>query len=306
MKNIIWPKRLRKGDTVALIAPSSSTDVESVKIAADSIRFLDLYPKIYPSCLCSHGYLSGNDERRVSDLNAAFEDDKVQGIFCLRGGYGAMRLLKHIDYEMISNHPKIFCGYSDITALHTVFNNICGFVTFHAPMPITDYRNMDNFSLLSLKDAIFGNWDCRDAQAPLGMSISSVCGGIASGRLTGGNLSLLASTLGSRFEIDTRDAILFIEETDEELYKIDRALTALALAGKFEDCRGILLGTFSGCSSSNPLQSLTLDEIFNEIFSSLNKPIISNFQCGHSYPQHTLALGRQIEISADDLNVRFL
>lgn len=306
MKNIIWPQRLQKGDTVALIAPSSHADAESVKIAADSIRFLDLYPKIYPSCFCSHGYLSGNDERRVSDLNAAFADDKVKGIFCLRGGYGAMRLLKHINYEMISMHPKVFCGYSDITALHTAFNNICGFVTFHAPMPITDYANMDAFSLLSLKDAIFGNWDCRDAQTPPGMPLFSICGGVASGRLTGGNLSLLVSTLGSPFEIDTRDAILFIEETDEELYKVDRALTALALAGKFEDCKGVILGTFSGCSSSNPTHSLTLGEILNEMFFSLNKPIISNFQCGHSYPQHTLALGSRIEINADDLKVRFL
>lgn len=306
MKHIIWPRRLQKGDTVALIAPASHADAESVQIAAASLRFLDLYPKIYPSCLCSHGYFAGNDQRRAADLHAAFADDEVKGIFCLRGGYGATRILKLLDYEMIGKHPKVFCGYSDITALHTVFNRICGFITFHGPMPSTDYTKMDRFSLLSLTDALFGNRDAREAQAPPGLPLSSLTGGVASGRLTGGNLSLLLSTLGSPYEIDTRDAILFIEETDEALYKVDRALTALSLAGKFDDCKGILLGTFSGCTAEDSTASLALEEIFGEVFASLKKPIISNFQCGHSYPQHTLPMGGQIEMDADRLKIRFL
>lgn len=306
MKNMIWPSKLQPGDSVALIAPSSRSEAEKTEIAAESLRYLGLSPKIYPSCFCSHGYFSGDDARRAADLNAAFADHEVKGIFCLRGGYGATRLLKLLDYETIAANPKVFCGYSDITALHTVFNRLCGFITFHAPMPNTDYTTMDEFSLHSLKDAVFGNPSKRVLLPPPGTSMTSLCGGSACGKLVGGNLSLLTATLGSPYEIDTRDSILFIEETEEELYKVDRALTALALAGKFKHCNAILLGTFSDCTAADPAPSLTLPQIFREILLPFRKPIVADFPCGHSYPQHTLSMGASMAIDADNLQLRFL
>ncbi len=306
MKKIIWPTRLQAGDCVALIAPASCSEEEKVKIAAESLRCLGLFPKIYPSCFCSHGYFAGNDERRAADLNAAFADREVKGIFCLRGGYGTTRLLHRLDYETIAGNPKVFCGYSDITALHAVFNQLCGFVTFHAPMPGRDYTTMDEFSMCSLRDWLFGEPREGALQIPHGTSVTSLYDGSACGRLVGGNLSLLVATLGSPYEIDMHDAILFIEETDEELYKVDRMLTALALAGKFAQCNGILLGSFSGCEPAAASPSLTLHEIFCEVVLPFRKPTVSNFPCGHSYPQHTLAMGATIMIDADNLHIQFL
>lgn len=306
MKNIILPPRLQPGDCVALIAPASCSEAEKVKIAAESLRYLGLSPKVYPSCFCSHGYFAGNDERRAADLNAAFADREVKGIFCLRGGYGTTRLLNLLDYETIAANPKIFCGYSDITALHTIFNRHCGFVTFHAPMPSTDYTKMDEFSLRSLTEAVFGEPSERVLQTPSGVSMTSLCGGNACGRLVGGNLSLLVATLGSPYEVDTQDAILFIEETEEDLYKVDRMLTALALAGKFTQCSGILLGTFSGCEPAGAAASLTLPQIFREVILPFRKPTIADLPCGHSYPQHTLAMGATVTIDVDNLHIRYL
>lgn len=305
MKNIIWPQQLKKGDTVALIAPSSPTSLETVKIAAASLRYLDLFPKIYPSCFCSYGYLAGNDQRRADDLNAAFADEEVQGIFCLRGGYGAARILNDLDYEMIRSNPKVFCGYSDITALHTAFQQLCGFITFHSPMPSTNYMEMDDFSTDSLKTAIFAG-SGREIQNPAGYPLKCECGGKAAGRLIGGNLSLLTTLLGSPYEIEAKDAVLFIEEVDEEPYKIDRALTALLLSGKLSACSGIILGSFAGCTAVDSAESLTLSEIFSELLVPLNKPIISGFACGHTYPQHTLPMGSNIEIDADNLTIQFV
>jgi len=137
---MIWPTPLKYGDKVAITAPSSPVSDEKLEMSVESIKFLGLEPVVMPSCNMAHGYLAGPDKQRADDINTAFADDTIKGIFCLRGGYGTTRLLPMLDFNMIKNNPKVFIGYSDISSLHFNINQKCNLVTFHGPMPTTDYR----------------------------------------------------------------------------------------------------------------------------------------------------------------------
>lgn len=300
MKTLTYPPPLNTGDDVALTAPASPVATDTLDRAVLSLKALGLEPVVMPSCKASCGYLSGEDELRAKDINHAFADEKIKGIFCLRGGYGSMRLLPSVDYDMIRQNPKIFVGYSDITALHTAINRLSGLITFHGPMPGTDYTSLDDFTLASLKRCLFSPHIIKHLVNPSHQKIKILRSGSASGILTGGNLSMLAATLGSPYEIDTADKILFIEEVNEPSYKIDRALTSLALAGKLRDCAGIILGTFTGCGSTNDrytAASLSINEVISEVILKYEKPAILNLRAGHIDTQITLPMGAQVRLS---------
>lgn len=306
---MIMPKPLEAGDFVALVAPSSPVSEDKIKIIRESINYLGLKAVIFKSCYMDEGYLSGPDDVRAADINQAFYDTSIKGVFCIRGGYGATRLLDMLDYDMIAKKPKAFIGYSDITALHIAFNQLCKFVTFHGPMPSRGYESMDEFSKKSLTGAIFQQNRPNKIHTPKGEKMNIISRGYGEGQLVGGNLSVIASTLGSPFEINTENKILFLEEVKEPLYKIDRNLTALRLAGKFENLAGLILGAFSEIPYVDG-QDLTeykddkkirdmasLDFLFKQFFSLLNIPIVSNFSCGHVYPHITLPMGIKIRLN---------
>ncbi|GAB1476568.1 LD-carboxypeptidase [Bacillota bacterium] len=305
---MIKPKHLNQGDRVALLAPSSPVVGIKLDLSIESIRFLGLDPVPFPSCFMSSGYLAGTDQARAKDLNDAFSDPSICGIFCLRGGYGATRILPLLDYEAISKNPKFFAGYSDITALHTVFNKLCGFITYHAPMPTHGYHNMDSFSLESLREAVFGASRQPGVMNPPGEIIKTVNPGIAEGFMTGGNLSVMASVLGSPYDVDTKGKILFIEDTEEPVYRIDRNLTALSLAGKLKDAAGIILGTFSDIHPGNEGSddSTALNRLIDQIIRPLGTPAISNFRSGHIYPQITFPMGMMAKLNATEGKAAFL
>jgi muramoyltetrapeptide carboxypeptidase len=307
---MIRPTPLNKGDKVALIATSSPLPDDNIERGIDSIRFFGLEPVVFPSCTMHHGYLAGKDADRANDVNTAFADKSIKGIFCLRGGYGTTRLLNLIDFDMIKKNPKVFAGYSDITSLHVTITQKCGFITFHSPMPNTRYRQMDDFSLKSLKDNLFSDKPLGEVFNPPGEKIETIVPGICEGTVIGGNLSLLHGTLGSPYAVDTKGKILFIEEVGDAPYRVDRALTALGLAGKFDDCAGIILGTFADCVMpdietvpTNSLiaeASLTLEQIFDEVVKPFGKPTILNFRSGHVYPQLTIPMGAKLKLDATD------
>ncbi len=309
------PVPLKKGDRVALIAPSSPVPPSVLEKSIASIDFLSLNPIVMPSCTMRHGYLSGPDTQRAQDINQAFADPDIKGIFCLRGGFGATRLLPSLNLTTIKQNPKVFVGYSDITALHTVFNKLCGFVTFHAPMPNTGYSRLDPYSLESLKNNLFSEKSPSVVRNPETEPLQIINPGTAKGIITGGNLSLLQGTLGSPYEVDTKDKILFIEDVGERPYRLDKALTALSLAGKFKDCAGIILGTFAECeeppadtvpSSTNIAEStLTLKQIIEEVVKPWGKPTIFNFRAGHIYPQSTIPLGMETSFNTDLSEIHF-
>ena len=309
------PCPLKKGDRVAITAPSSPVPEAVLKKSIDSIRFLELEPVIMPSCRLAHGYLSGPDAQRAEDLNHAFADQSIKGIFCLRGGFGSTRLLPLLDLEMIAKNPKVFVGFSDITALHVAFNQLCEFVTFHGPMPNAAYGKLDPYSLASLKCNLFSDQPAGSVINPKKEELEVIYPGCAEGIITGGNLSLLQGTLGSKYEVDTKDKILFIEDVGERPYRLDKALTALSLAGKFRDCAGIILGTFEECEEppSNTVpkntniagSSLSLHDIFEEVIKPWQKPTLYNFQCGHIYPQATIPMGTMVSFDSKSPKILF-
>lgn len=276
------PARLRINDTVALLAPSGPCKPDKLKLAVEAVKALGLRPIVMESCQSENGYLAGSDTVRAKDIMVAFTDPGVKGIFAIRGGYGAQRLLPLLDYARIAKHPKVFAGYSDITALHTVFNQDCGFVTYHSPMPATELYKADDFTMRSF----LGN--VMEGHAPPELSYTPVTPGAAAGILTGGNLSLLASSLGTPYEIDTHNKILFIEEIGEEPYRVDRML--VQLSQKLVDCRAILLGSFS------PETTETLSQAIKELLIPLGKPIGADLPCGHCLPTATLPLGKYVQM----------
>ncbi|MDH8678921.1 LD-carboxypeptidase [Fusibacter bizertensis] len=306
---MIKPKKLKIGDTVAVIATSSPADPKRVSMAEKGLKALGLNPVFYPSCYASHGHLSGTDEIRLKDLHDAFQNTDHKGIICLKGGAGAMRLLDKINYDLVRNHPKLFVGFSDVTALHLAFAAKCNLTTVHGPMALSEmfqYEDgevkLDQFTLASFQKAIFESAPMGKIENPEGFEVQSLVGGTTSGPIIGGNLSLIAATLGTPYEIDTRGKILFLEETHEPFYVIDRLLTALALAGKFKDCNGIVLGTWTGCRAEEKKsykgKDLSLDMIIDEVITPYGKPMINGLYAGHNFPQISLPLGVNVTLDA--------
>lgn len=293
------PKPLFSGARIALVAPASAVPEEKLQPALDYVRSLGLEPVTYPSCYFANrdGYLAATDAQRAKDLNDAFADPSINGIWCIRGGYGCHRILPLLETEMIRNNPKWFGGYSDVTALHTYFNQICGFETYHSTMPSTE-PNPDAFTLQGLRKALFGSLNGVISN-PDDQKTTTLVSGTVSGVLCGGNLSLLAASLGTPWEIDTKGKILFLEDIGEKTYRVDGMLTQLRNAGKFRDCSGIVLGAWTDCPAEYPEKTLLLPEIFQQLVVPAGKPTVCDFCCGHVLPTVTLPMGRNCTLDAD-------
>ena len=299
------PKPLKQGDTIGLISASGATPPEKLQQAIESVEKLGFKVIVGETCRARHGYLAGSDELRAKEVNQMFSDPAVDGIFCIRGGYGATKILPLLDFDMIKRNPKVFAGYSDVTALHIAFNQICNFVTYHTPMPSTEFiqSKMDdytwNYFIHSVTNA---DWSEHILANPIGQPMTTLVSGETMGQLIGGNLTLVAASLGTPYEIDTKGKILFLEDINENEQRVDRMLTQLQLAGKLDDAAGFLLGAWTNCGPANPdhpEHSLPLTIIFNEILVPLNKPTLMDVTCGHCLPTMSLPLGRTISFNAD-------
>ena len=296
---MIIPKPLFPGARVALVAPASAVPEEKLQPALDFVRALGLEPVTYPSCYFKNrdGYLAATDAQRAEDINSAFSDPTIDGIWCIRGGYGGHRILPLLDADMIRQNPKWFGGYSDVTALHTFLCQTCGMESYHCTMPSTE-PNADEFTLGWLKKALFGQLH-GTLDNPAGQPSATLVPGKASGPLCGGNLSLLAASLGTPWEIDTKGKILFLEDIGEKTYRVDSMLTQLRNAGKFRDCAGIILGAWTDCPPEYPEKTLLLPEIFAQLIAPAGKPTVTDVACGHVLPTLALAMGRPCTLDAD-------
>ncbi len=296
---MIVPKPLFPGARVALVAPSSAVPEERLQPALDFVRSLGMEPVTYPSCYFANrdGYMAATDAQRAEDINRAFADETIDGIWCIRGGYGAHRLQPLLDVEAIRRNPKWFGGYSDITALHLFLNQVCGQETYHCTMPSTEYAP-DEYTLGWLKKALFGGLSGK-LKNPEDQTVNTLVPGVASGILCGGNLSLVAASLGSSWEIDTKGKILFLEDIGEKTYRVDSMLTQLRNAGKFADCAGILLGAWTDCPPEYPEKTLLLPEIFEQLIVPAGKPVLMDVACGHCLPTLALPLGRMCTLDAE-------
>lgn len=298
MLPFIKPFRLQEGDAVAVIAPASPPNLDNLERGIEFLQGLGLNVIRGKSLTNINGYLAGTDEERLQDLHEAFLDPEVKAIICACGGYGTCRIAAKIDYEMIRHHPKIFWGYSDITFLHTAIRQETGLVTFHGPMLGSDIGKEDTHPLSkNCFQQIFqpAEWTYTEDISPL----EAVVEGKADGPLVGGNLSLLVSTLGTKFEIDTKDKLLLIEDVNEEPRAVDRMLNQLYMAGKLDDASGIVIGDFADCIPKCDL-SLSLHEVIDHYVKLANKPAMKGFQMGHCNPHIAVPLGVQATLDTTE------
>ncbi|MDA7026173.1 LD-carboxypeptidase [Bacillus sp. CLL-7-23] len=288
----IKPEKLQEGDMVGIIAPASPPVSKKLEIGVKYLKELGLHIKMGRAIWKKHGYLAGSDEERLRDLHDMFQDPSVKAVICACGGYGTARIAQQIDYCLIKDNPKIFWGYSDITFLHTAIQQNTGLITFHGPMLSSDIGSEDvhprtkhSFQQLFQKM----NLHYTEEISPLEIVVP----GNAKGRLIGGNLALLVTTLGTQFEIDTKGKLFFIEDIDEEPYRIDRMLNQLKLAGKFADAAGILLCDFHNCLPKKREESLSLKEIIHDHITPFEKPTLSGFKIGHCSPNIAIPIGAE-------------
>lgn len=294
-------KRLKKGDTIGVLAPSSPAKEGEVDKAKNDLESLGFKVVLGKTCNLSHGgYLAGTAEERVHELHQFFLDDSIDGIVCLRGGYGTPQLLNLIDFDLIAKHPKVFVGYSDITALHISFQQRAQLCTIHGPMASRGLQSLKEQSKSYLLHAMMSTEALGTIENPKGYPIKTLVGGEAEGVMIGGNLTLIASTLGTPYEVDTKGKLLFLEDVGEEPYRIDRMLTQLALAGKFSDAAGIILGSWSGCEPQKYDGCFAVDELFEQIIKPFNKPTIYNVQAGHDDWNLTLPFGVHTTLNASE------
>ena len=302
------PRALRPGDTVGLITPSTYvSDPDRLALAEHTLKFFDLKPKFGKNVRKRNGYLGGSVSERLDDLHAMFADTAVNAVFAIRGGYGSAQLLDRIDYGLLRKNPKIFLGYSDITALHLAIQKRAGLVTFHGPVALSGFSEytQKNFRRALFETTPLGVVTNPPETNPLRPShtLRTIRPGKARGPLVGRNLTLISTTMGTPFEVETRGKILLLEDVDEQPYSIDRMLTQLRLAGKFDGVAGVVFGECNACRPRDykPAfeSTLSLGEVLDEILGQLRVPVLSGLTFGHTDDQLTLPLGVMAALDAD-------
>lgn len=292
------PKRLKVGDTIGIIAPGGYITQDDLDKSIVNIEKLGLKPYFTENVLNRNGYLGGTDIHRSDDVNHMFNNDKVDGIICARGGYGCNRILPMLDYNAIKANPKVLVGYSDITALHNAIYAKTGLATFHGPVATSTFNDfsMNNFInvVMEPKDKyVFHHSD--DYKNGGDYEIYTIREGKAVGELIGGNLRIIATLPGTPYDVDFKDKILFLEEIDEKPYRIDRMLTELLLAGKLQQVAGIALGVFTKCDQKVGSQkgelTFSLKEVLFDRLYDLGVPVIYGLSFGHIENKYTLPFG---------------
>ncbi|MBN2090498.1 LD-carboxypeptidase [candidate division KSB1 bacterium] len=312
VKALIRPKRLQPGDWVGLITPASPPFESSViyegKVVLESLGFR---VKLGKNLGKKHGYLAGTDKARADDLHEMFLDKEVRAMIALRGGYGTGRLIEYLDFKLIEQHPKIIVGYSDISLLNLAIHQMTGLVTFHGPVAISSFNKYTTHYFMKV---LTESSPVGEIEKPPMSELQKFDGifpireGIASGPLIGGNLTMIIATLGTPFEINTVGKILFIEEVGEEPYDLDRMLTHLRLAGKFDRVAGIILDKCGRCGPAEykPAfeNSLSIEEVFYDRLQDLNCPVLYGLSLGHAAYKPTLPLGISATMNTQSGQIR--
>jgi muramoyltetrapeptide carboxypeptidase len=276
---------LTSGARVALIAPAGPLQKpEDLPNAQENARTLGWEPIVGAHATERLGYLAGHDRDRLNDINRALRDPKIDGIWCLRGGYGLMRIIESVDYEALSRMPKVIIGFSDVTALHAAIQQRCRLVTFHGPHA---RETLTSFSRDSFERAVNRQVDSC-GPAPLAREINP---GAATGRLVGGNLAVLSSLAGTPFAPDYTDSILILEDINEPVYRVDRMLTQLKLTGTLAGCRAIAFGDCTRCPEDAGGGGRSFDEVLGELAHSLGIPCLAGIPVGHIPDQWTIPMG---------------
>ena len=293
-KSLIKPDYLKPGDTIAIIAPSGvlNNRNQAIENAKKLIIEWGLVPIIGKNIYKKNYHFAGNDKERFDDLQWAFDHKNIKAIWCARGGYGSIRIIDELNFDKFKKYPKWLIGYSDITVLHNKLNNL-GFETIHGMMAVNMEENQKEIieSIESLKNCLFGKLKSYHINNNKYNRI-----GKSSGILVGGNLTLLASQLGSNSEIDTKNKILFIEEIGEYKYHIDRMLQSLKRAGFFDNCNGVIIGDMSEIKINSPSWGSSVNELIYDVLKPYKFPISFGIQSGHLKHNKSLIFGRNIDL----------
>ena len=301
------PIHLRPGDRVKLIAPAGPVSSEKLNKLAGIVSLLGLEPVWSQQAKARYGYFSGTDTDRLQDLVDGFSDNSIKAVFCLRGGYGATRLLSRIPYSIIRSNPKVFLGFSDITALQMAFLKRTGLVTFHTSLAALS----NEYTRLLFKQMVFdgsaAEIDMQVDFAPVPLVIKH---GHAKGVLVGGNLSLLVSLIGTGYLPPLKGKVVFIEEISEPPYKIDRMITHLLMATDLSKAAAIIMGVFNKCEWNeyydSKEKSFSLEEIFRDRFSHMNVPVIYGFPLGHVEKMSVLPMGAKVIVDTDSMKIKLI
>ena len=296
--HLLKPARLRPGDLVGIIAPGGHTNEEALERAVANIESLGLRARIGGNIHYVYGNYAGTVRQRLDDLHAMFLDPEIKAVWAIRGGSGCISLLEHIDYRLIRAHPKVLIGYSDITCLHLAILKHAGLVTFHGPVAsstFSDYAvtHLQNV-LMTPHDNYTITMSAENAQAGeehANYRIRTIHAGIATGRLIGGNLSLFSALAGTPYGADFTGAILYLEDVNEEPYRIDRMMTQLQLSQGYRHAAAVMLGIFENCEGVEGENALTLDETVDQHLLPLTRPAVAGYSFGHIRHQFTMPVG---------------
>ena len=312
-KPLVRPPRLAHGSRIALVAPAGPLlEQDDITRAEALCRALDYEPVLGAHARGHYGYFSGTDDERLADLNAAFRDPAIDAVWCLRGGYGVTRILDGVDFEALARRPRPVVGYSDITALLAGVVRRAGLVAFHAPTARAEMSAYTRRHFTKVLAAPNPGGPLEplpvpaDVLVPRTDRIVTLHGGRAEGPLAGGNLTLLQCLIGTPYFPDLDGALLFLEDVNEDLYRVDRMLAHLRAVGALARLRGVLVGRFTGLKRHIDDGSLGVDQVLAYYFGPLAVPVLYGVPIGHIDEQWTLPLGVRARMDADAGTVELL
>jgi muramoyltetrapeptide carboxypeptidase len=295
---MIKPSALKPNATIGIVSPSSWLKEPDLKTAVSVFENKGYKLVLGESVFLKEFTFAGTPQERANDINNMFANPDIDAIICARGGYGANRVLPLLDYDLIQANPKIFMGFSDITAFLTSITQNTGLVTFHGPMLTNFKKGMVNYNF-DLMENILSDSESKAIQSPSELPINILKSGKARGPLWGGNMCLLINRLGTQDQLNTDGAILFIEDIDEFLYAFDRMLIQMKKAGMFENIKGLIIGELIDMKDYDDPFGKSTDEIIMDVCGDLDFPIISNFPCGHGIYQATLPISIPVQLNAN-------
>lgn len=298
---MIFPPKPRKGDTILLVSPSSPLKAEEpVERIVQAVEERGYKARIGASCqektVC--GYAAASPATRARDINMAFADPVIRGVWCTRGGSTSARILPLLDYDLIRANPKPFLGFSDVTSIHMAIQQRCGLVTYHGPTAnrLLQFEK-DDWSWESLAAAM-GIGEKQVVANPPGEAIYSLRPGVACGELIGGNLSLVTASLGTPWEIDAAGRVLYLEDVGEAVYALERMLAQLMYAGVLDRAAAVVLGPFTNCRNAYR-EEYDPEALLRDFFADYPKPVIANVRSGHCMPMVTLPMGARCQVDGD-------
>lgn len=299
----IFPARLKEGDLIGLVTPGSPISKEQLEETVEKLEKLGFRTFYQDSVLSEYGYFAGSDQERADELMGMFTNEDIDGILCVRGGYGSIRILDLLNFEQIKHNPKILIGYSDITALLSSIYEQTGLITFHGPFGVSEFND---FTLKTLKKIIMSPTDNYkypykredDTEDKPEYDLYTINGGKAEGELIGGNISVLDSMIGSRFEVNFENKIVYLEDTEEKTYRVDKMLVHLLQATNLKKAAGIVMGVFYECNI-NDEPRLSLKEAIGDLLKPLGIPVSYGLSFGHIDIKITIPNGIMARMNAD-------